>query len=172
MQAGYCPNGMAMRIALEPPHQVDVIDLIDELDAYQKPLYPPECHHGIDIQALSQPNVLFAVARDSEGHAIGCGAVVMGTAYGEIKRMFVRPRYRGQGIARALLAFLEAEAVAEGRSLLTLETGVSQPEAIGLYERTGYVRCGPFGDYPDDPLSVFMRKYMGAASDCLRTGNC
>ena len=50
-------------IALESPDQPEVIALIDELDAYQKPLYPPESHHGIDLAALSRTNVLFAVAR-------------------------------------------------------------------------------------------------------------
>lgn len=150
-----------MRIALEPPDRPEVVRLIDELDAYQKPLYPAESHHGIDIAALRQPNVLFAVVRSAEGAAIGCGAVVLGADYGEIKRMFVRPRHRGQGISKALLAFLEAEAVAKGCTLLMLETGVSQPEALGLYERAGYFRRGPFGNYAEDPLSVFMYKRVG-----------
>ena len=150
-----------MRIALERPDRPDVVNLVDELDAYQKPLYPPESHHGIDIEALGQPGVLFAVVRSAEGAAIGCGAVVLGPAYGELKRMFVRPQHRGQGVARALLAFLEASAIAKGCTRLMLETGVSQPEALGLYERAGYVRRGPFGDYVDDPLSVFMQKHVG-----------
>ena len=67
-----------MNVTLEPANQPDVLALIDELDAYQKPLYPPESHHGIDIEALSQPNVLFAVARDGEGVAVACGALVVG----------------------------------------------------------------------------------------------
>lgn len=147
-----------MRIALERPDQPDVVRLVDELDAYQKPLYPPESHHGIDIAALLQPNVLFAVVRSAEGEAIACGAVVLGAEYGEIKRMYVRPPQRGQAVAMALLAFLEAEASARGCTRFMLETGVSQPEALGLYERAGYVRRGPFGSYALDPLSVFMQK--------------
>jgi putative acetyltransferase len=150
-----------MHIALERPDQPEVVSLVEELDAYQKPLYPPESHHGIDIESLGQPNVLFAVVRNTEGRAVGCGAVVMSTEYGELKRMFVRPQHRGQGIAKALLAFLEAEAIAKGCTLLMLETGVSQPKALGLYERAGYVRCGPFGSYTNDPFSVFMHKQVG-----------
>ena len=147
-----------MHIALEQPAQPDVIALIDELDAYQKPLYPVESHHGIDIAALAQPNVLFAVARDEMHRAVGCAAVVVGPDYGELKRMFVRPPHRGSGVARALLAFLEARAATQGCTLLTLETGIRQPEALSLYERSGFERCGRFGNYPHDPLSVFMRK--------------
>jgi hypothetical protein len=77
---------IAFSITLERADQADVIALIDELDAYQKPLYPAESHHGIDIGALSRPNVLFAVARDERGAAVGCGAIVLEAGYGEVKR--------------------------------------------------------------------------------------
>jgi putative acetyltransferase len=150
-----------MNIALESPNQPDVIPLIDELDAYQKPLYPPESHHGIDIAALSAANVLFAVARDKEGDAIGCGAIVVGPEFGELKRMFVRPGNRGQGIAVKLLKFLEGQAAAKGCMTFMLETGPSQPEALSLYARAGYERRGPFGSYGPDPFSVFMEKNAG-----------
>jgi putative acetyltransferase len=147
-----------MLIALERPDQPEVISLIDELDAYQKPLYPAESHHGIDLSALLRPEVLFAVVRDENARAIGCGAIVVGREYGELKRMFVLPAYRGRGLSKQLLTFLENAAMAKGCRCFTLETGIYQPEALGLYERAGYVRCGPFGDYAVDPMSVFMRK--------------
>jgi putative acetyltransferase len=147
-----------MRIQLEPANQPEVVDLIDALDAYQKPLYPPESHHGIDMAALSQPNVVFAVARDDSGKAIACGALVLGPGFGELKRMYVMPELRGQGIAKALLNRLEAEALSRDCRLLALETGISQPEALALYGRAGFERCEPFGDYAEDPFSVFMRK--------------
>jgi putative phosphoesterase len=137
-----------------------VIRLIDALDAYQKPLYPPESHHGIDIDALRRPEVLFAVARDDTGAALGCGAIVLGAEFGELKRMFVAPQARGRGIGRDLLAFLEDEAAARGCTHLVLETGIHQGEALGLYERAGYLRCGPFGHYADDPFSVFMHRHV------------
>lgn len=145
-------------IALESPQQADVVRLVEELDAYQAQLYPPEALYGISIAALSKDNVLFAVARDAAGAAIGCGAIVLEPEFGELKRMFVQPSHRGQGIALALLAFLEAQAVARGCTRFTLETGIHQPEALALYARAGYVRRGPFGSYPEDPLSVFMQK--------------
>ena len=150
-----------MPIATERPDQPDVMRLIEELDAHQMPLYPSESHHGIDIAALCQPNVVFAVARSPDGRAVGCGAVVLGEEYGELKRMYVRPGGRGQGIAKALLAFLESQASAAGLRVFKLETGNRQSEAIDLYSRSGYVRCGPFGEYTEDPNSVFMSKHAG-----------
>lgn len=168
---------LRMHIALAHPNQPDVVTLIAELDAYQSSLYPPESNHFLDIAALAQPNVLFAVARKPErkivpgggesatrtmaGSAIACGAIVLGAEYGEVKRMYVHPEGRGAGIAKALLAFLEAEAGARGCRLFTLETGISQPEALAFYERAGYSRRAPFGRYRDDPFSVFMQKHVG-----------
>jgi putative acetyltransferase len=151
-----------MRIAFERPDQPEVVALIDELDAFQKPLYPPECHYGIDIEALMQPHVLFAVARTSQGEAVGCGAIVMNGDWGEIKRMFVRPAVRSQGVAQRIVAFLEAQALERAVTLVRLETGISQPDALRFYERAGYARRGPFGDYPDDPYSIFMEKQLRA----------
>lgn len=147
-----------MDIALESPNQPEVIALIAELDAYQASLYPPESRHPLDMAALTQANVVFAVARDAAARAVGCGAVVLSPAFGEIKRMYVHPRHRAQGIAASLLAWLEAEALAVGCTLLKLETGPLQPEALALYARSGYERRGPFGKYASDPLSVFMEK--------------
>ena len=147
-----------MPIAIEYPDQPDVVRLIEELDAYQKPLYPLESHHGVAIAALCQANVVFAVVRSADGQVVGCGAVVLGEQYGELKRMYVRPGSRGQGIGEALLVFLESQASAAGLRVFKLETGNKQLEAIELYSRSGYVRCGPFGDYAEDPNSVFMSK--------------
>jgi putative acetyltransferase len=153
-----------MRIALEHPDRSDIIALIEALDAFQAPLYPVESHHGIDMAALAAPGVLFAVARDEAGRASGCAALVLDEGYGELKRMFVPPESRGRGLGAALLAFLEQQALARGATLLRLETGIRQPEAIRLYARFGYVPCGPFADYVPDPNSVFMEKSLCATS--------
>ena len=147
-----------MRIAFESPNQPDVVQLIDELDAYQKPLYPPASHHGIDICALSLPDVLFAVVRDEAGTAVGCGAICLTRDYGELKRMYLINRCRGQGIGKQLLAFLESGAQARGCTLFMLETGYLQTEALWLYKRCGYAERGPFGNYIHDPNSIFMEK--------------
>lgn len=149
-----------MTIAFESPDQPDVIALIADLDVYQDTLYPPESRHALDIASLKQANVLFAVARDSEGKAIGCGAIVLNPEFGELKRMYVSPRGRGHGIARKLIGMLEARAIDSGCKLLKLETGPYQHEALALYASAGYERRGPFGDYTDDPLSVFMQKHI------------
>lgn len=151
-----------MMIALESPNQSEVIALIAELDAYQDTLYPPESRHLLDLALLLEPNVLFAVARGTTGHAIGCGAIVLSTDYGELKRMYVRPEARGQGVAKELLALLECHAIRSGCKILRLETGPYQPAALALYTATGYERRGPFGDYTNDPLSIFMQKRLDA----------
>ena len=147
-----------MNLSLESVDQPDVIALIDALDAYQGALYPAESNYHLSVEALKQPNVLFAVARDDAGVVIGCGAIVLFAEYGELKRMFVPPAQRGRGIAKAIITYLEAHAVHRNCRVLRLETGIHQPEAHGLYARAGYERRGPYGDYPNDPLSVFMEK--------------
>jgi putative acetyltransferase len=147
-----------MFIQLEPPHQAEIARLIDELDAYQKPLYPPESHHGIDMQALMQPHVLFAVARDLSGQAVGCCAMLLEADYAEVKRMIVSPAVRRQGLGRQLLQFLEAQVRLKGCTRFMLQTGNRQPQAISLYTHCGYTPCGPFGLYKEDPHSVFMCK--------------
>jgi putative acetyltransferase len=152
------------RIAIERPDQPQVMALVDALDAYQKPLYPAASHHGIDMEALRAPGVLFAVARDAAGQACGCAALVLKGGYGELKRMYVPPEARGHGLGTALLQFLEQQAIANRRSVLRLETGNRQPEALRLYARAGYHEREPFGDYQPDPNSVFMEKTLCAAS--------
>lgn len=156
-------SSSAMTIDFESPDQPDVIALIAELDAYQDTLYPPESRHSLDLESLKQPNVLFAVARECTGQAIGCGALVLYPEFGEIKRIYIHPRSRGQGVAKKLLALLESRAIGTGCKLLKLETGPYQPEALALYASAGYERRGPFGDYTNDPLSVFMQKHVSAS---------
>jgi putative acetyltransferase len=147
-----------MQIAFETPDQPDVHELIGELDAHLYSLYPPENVYALDISSLLNSSVLFAVVRDAAGAAVGCGAIVMKPEYGEVKRMYVRPQARGRGLARRLMETLEAKAVEQGCRTFMLETGPTLSEALILYERLGYQQRGPFGDYPADPLSVFMQK--------------
>ncbi|MFF7182779.1 GNAT family N-acetyltransferase [Streptomyces sp. NPDC008121] len=65
----------------------------------------------------------------------------------ELKRMYVVPEARGLGLARRVLAILEADARAAGRTRMVLETGDMQPEAIALYRSSGYEPCAKFGHY-------------------------
>lgn len=149
-----------LQIAFETPNQPEIIALIADLDAYQLTLYPPESVYALDLRSLMQPEVKFAVARDAVGVLVGCAAVVLSPEYGEIKRMYVKPEARGLGAAKRLMAALEAATREAGCGLMVLETGPAQPEAIALYARHGFEQCGPYGDYRDDPLSVFMRKAL------------
>jgi putative acetyltransferase len=78
----------------------------------------------------------------------------------EIKRVFIDPSARGVGLSKALMQVIEDEARALGFRIARLETGISQPEALGLYEKLGYKYREPFGDYVLDPFSVFMEKAL------------
>jgi len=149
-----------LQIAFETPNQPEIIALIADLDAYQLTLYPPESVYALDLKSLMQPEVKFAVARDAAGALVGCAAVVLSNGYGEIKRMYVKPEARGLGAAKGLMAALEQATRIAGCDLMVLETGPAQPEAIALYARHGFSVCGPYGDYRDDPLSVFMHKVL------------
>lgn len=135
----------------------EAMDLIRELDAYQESLYPPESNHLESVDQLRRTNVeMFACERD--GEIVAIGAVKLMDTYGEVKRVYVPPRHRGKGLAKAIMVRIEAEIRNRGLPWARLETGIHQAEAIGLYERLGYVRRGPFGGYREDPLSVFMEK--------------
>lgn len=149
-----------MQIAFESPNQADALALIAELDAFQDSLYPPESRHALDLTSVAEQGLMFALVRDENARPVGCGAVLLSSEYGEIKRLYVRPEQRGAGLARKILQTLEDAALAAGCRLLKLETGPFQPEALGLYERFGFARCGVYGDYAEDPLSVFMEKRL------------
>lgn len=140
------------------PREPSVRVLIDELDAYQLALYPAESNHLLDIETLVQPQMLFFSAT-VDGDVLGIGGCWLHEDYAEIKRVYVSPRARGLGLAKKLMDHIEGQARASGMKHARLETGIHQPEAIGLYRKFGYVECGSFGDYPtDDPNSVFMEK--------------
>ena len=148
-----------LRIAAEPAGRQDVRALLEAALAWSADLYPPESRHGLDLSAYARPEVTLLVAREA-GVALGCGAwQLQGDGSAELKSMFVLPQARGRGVGRAILAAIE-ERLHGRAAILRLETGVQQPEAIGLYESAGFHRRGPFGGYRDDPLSVFMEKRL------------
>ncbi|WP_445395076.1 GNAT family N-acetyltransferase [Streptomyces sp. LE64] len=80
----------------------------------------------------------------------------------EIKRMYVTPEARGRGLARLLLARLESDARTAGRIRMVLETGTAQPEAVALYESSGYLPCAKFGHYRESPLTLCYSKALTA----------
>lgn len=121
---------------------------------------PPESVHALDIDKLCAPDVtLWSVWVGEE--IAGCGALKrLDTRRGEIKSMRVADVFLGRGVGRALLQHLIAEARAMSFETLWLETGSGAAfvPALQLYESAGFVRCGPFNGYTDDPFSVFMTR--------------
>ena len=150
----------AVVITIADPAHAPVRAMVEELDAYLVPLYPAESNHLLDIETLRQPQMrFFAAHRGDEVLAIGGGW--LHPDYVEVKRVYVRPAARGLGLAKLIMQRIEEEAVASGRKIARLESGIHQPESLGLYRRLGYVDRGAFGDYPaDDPNSVFMEKVL------------
>jgi ribosomal protein S18 acetylase RimI-like enzyme len=149
---------MAPIITRERPDSADAVVLITELEAHLDPLYPAESRHGYSVEKLMAQAVAFFVLRDN-GTPAGCGGIqLFGAEYGELKRMYVRPQFRGLGFGKLLLDHLTEYARAQGVGLLRLETGIHQIAAISLYERMGFHRIGPFGPYFEDPLSLFYEK--------------
>jgi GNAT superfamily N-acetyltransferase len=147
-------------ITPERPDTADAILLIAELEAQLEPLYPRESRHGLSVEQLLAEDVAFFVLR-RDGEPAACGGVkLVGDDYGEVKRMYVRPRFRGLGLAKLMLRHLEDYARAQGIGRLRLETGIHQREAVALYERIGFRRIPPFGTYRDDPLSLFFEKSL------------
>lgn len=151
-----------IEIRREDPRAPDVTRLIRDLDAMFHSLYPAESNHLIDIETLAAPDIHFFVARRN-GEALGCGALWhRDPAYGEIKRIYVRPEARGLKLSKLIMEALEENARTHGLKAMKLETGTLQPEALGLFAKWGFTRCGPYADYPtDDPYSVFMEKRVG-----------
>jgi putative acetyltransferase len=149
---------MTTTITLERPDTPDARLLIDALEAQLEPYYPKTSRHGYSVEKLIQQGVAFFVTRQ-DGIPAGCGGVqFFGREYGEIKRMFVRPQFRGLGLAKLMLNLLEAYTRANHIPMLRLETGIHQTQAISLYEKMGYRFIPPFGEYVEDRLSRFFEK--------------
>jgi putative acetyltransferase len=138
----------------------DVAELFARANRFYEDLYPAESNHLVGAEVFDRPDALFLTARDP-GQLLGTAGFILYSGYAEIKRLYVAPEARGQGIAIKLLGALEHQAIARGINRFRLEVGIRQPEAITLYHRLGYTDTGPFGDYAEDPLSVFMVKELG-----------
>ncbi|MFZ6767386.1 GNAT family N-acetyltransferase [Undibacterium sp. Di26W] len=139
--------------------------LIALSDAYMAALYPAESNHLESVTALAQDNVMFFGCHIDEELA-ACGAVKIlfdddaQLSYGEIKRLFVPDEFRGKGLSKLIMRALEDYLLAHDIRVARLETGIKQPEALGLYFRLGYAERAAFGDYEEDPLSIFMEKNL------------
>ena len=151
---------MAIQIVEVHPDSADAVQLIGELDDHllAHP-YPPQSRHAFSVDKLVREGVVFFITY-YEGQLAGCGGVKMFDDYGEVKRMFVRPIHRGRGLGKAMLNRLAEYAQNNGAKVLRLETGIYEVEAIGLYESWGFSRRSPFGEYREDPLSVYLEKQL------------
>lgn len=149
---------MTVTIATEQPKRPEVAALIGLSDDYMASLYPPEGNFAVDLDALSQPDISFLVAR-LNGKAVGCGGIKwFADGSAELKRIFVHDDARGHGIGRKIMAELEMLAATRNVIRIHLETGPLNVEAVRLYEALGYHSCGPFADYKENPHSLFMMK--------------
>lgn len=136
--------------------------LIAALNAELNGRYPEEgaTHFRLDPEEVTPGRGAFLVAR-AGGLPVGCGAFRrLDDSTAELKRMYVVPRMRGHGVGRALIKALEAECQLLGVRRLLLETGIRQPEAVALYERTGFERIPAYGEYVGCPFSICMGKTL------------
>ncbi|GEK11645.1 GNAT family N-acetyltransferase [Pseudoalteromonas sp. McH1-7] len=143
-----------------------VMSVFSEIDKLMNSLYPIASAQSLSVEEINQPNV-YAVGLQNDDGIVACGAIVKQfdkTLYGEIKRLYVKPSYRGKGLSKRIMQILLHYAGEAQIPLIRLETGSKQTSAINLYETLGFERCERFGMYRDNPLSVFM-------SLSLNTGN-
>ncbi|MEU8220025.1 GNAT family N-acetyltransferase [Micromonospora taraxaci] len=124
-----------------------------------------EADGGLDGQIFMPHDDVRYLAVVVNGRAVACGGLqALDAETGEVKRMYVRPAYRGRGIARQLLAALEECAFRQGHSVVCLETGTYLPVAIGLYTSCGYDSIPVYGEYVDNPYSVCFAKRLPVAA--------
>ena len=154
---------MPISIVEASPDSPEAVALINELDEYLNRLpYPKRSRHAYSIDKLIREGVAFFVAHH-EGNSAACGGIkLFDGEYGEVKRMYVRPVYRGLGLGKAMLDHLADYARERKVKLLRLETGIYQTEAIGLYDRYGFKRRPPFGGYLEDPMTLFFEKTIAS----------
>lgn len=142
---------MLLEIVITSPNTLDIINLLNEADAYYAKLYPAESNHLLDLSSLEKPEVKFIVARTDK--VLGVGAIIDMKTYAEIKRMFVLPEARGLQIGRKILMKLIA---LSPNKIIRLETGIKQTTAIKLYQSCGFYVIEAFKPYEPDENSLFM----------------
>lgn len=147
-----------MKIEIDDLSRPAIHALLNEHLRNMYEISPPESVHALDLEKLRAPDITFWSAWDGET-LLGCGALKeLDKRHGEVKSMRTPAALRRRGAGRAILAHIIEVARARSYRRLSLETGSMEAfrPAQTLYERFGFVRCGPFGDYVEDPNSVFM----------------
>jgi GNAT superfamily N-acetyltransferase len=153
-----------LAVEIENVYSDDALKLIERLSRELASRYEEDIDEGKGAFAPSDmdaPVAAFVVAR-LDGEPVGCGAIRPWDEPGvaEVKRMFVEPDMRRHGISKQILLKLEEAARSFGYTALKLETGTRQPEAIALYEKTGYKHCDCWGKYVNNTWSVCYRKEL------------
>jgi len=139
---------------------LDAADLFDASERLLSSLYPAGSNHFVGPEAFDSDGSVLLGAFVGE-KAVGCaGWVATFPGEAEVKRLFVTEGFRSRGLGRALMEALHRRAVDSGITVLRLETGIHQTESLNLYRSLDYVETPPFGDYFNDPLSVFMKKKL------------
>ncbi|MFD6182669.1 GNAT family N-acetyltransferase [Streptomyces goshikiensis] len=158
-------HGIQLRAV--PYDHPDAVKLNDQVQLEYQARYGGEGDDTyLDPTMFTPPRGLYLLAYDAQGTPVASGSWRAqdlndeGYSDGdaELKRMYVIPEARGLGLARRMLAELEADALAAGRTRMVLETGDQQPEAIALYLSSGYAMCPKFGYYRDYDSSRCMAK--------------
>jgi GNAT superfamily N-acetyltransferase len=152
----------ALHAEINERYAYAMVDMTDEERAADDADYLAE----IEPELVRAPHGTFLVAW-VDGEPAGCGAVKPldpERRVGEVKRMYTAPGARRRGISRVVLQALEARAEGLGYESLQLETGTAQPEAMALYEASGWNRIPPYGRYKDEPDSVCFAKVLVGAS--------
>jgi putative acetyltransferase len=147
-----------MNIEIDDLSRPEIHALLDEHLQNMHAVSPPESVHALDLTKLRQPGITFWSAWN-DSLLLGCGALKeLDAEHGEIKSMRTPDSLRRQGAGRAILAHIIEVARSRGYRRLSLETGSQEAfePARRLYESFGFARSGPFGDYAEDPYSVFM----------------
>ena len=147
-----------MRIEIDDISRPEIHALLNEHLQNMYALSPPESVHALDLDKLRQPDITFWSAWDG-AVLLGCGALKeLSAKHGEIKSMRTPDALRRKGAGRANLAHIIEAARSRGYERLSLETGPMNgfKSAHMLYASFGFTCCGPFGDYIEDPYSVFM----------------
>jgi putative acetyltransferase len=154
----------AMEIRRDDLTGPQVRALLEEHLRSMHSLSPPESVHALDLEGLRQPEITFWTVWSAAG-LLGCGALKQIDArHGEIKSMRTVTAHRRNGVGRAMVAHILAEARRRNYTRLSLETGAQDgfEAARRLYESFSFSRCGPFEGYVEDPNSVFMTRDLHA----------
>lgn len=149
---------MTMKIEIDDLSRTEIHALLNEHLESMYELSPPESVHALNLDKLREPGITLWTAWEGP-QLLGCGALKeLDSKHGEIKFMRTPKALRRRGAGRAILVHVIDVARARGYERLSLETGTAEAfqPAQRLYECAGFTYCGPFGDYAEDPNSIFM----------------